>query len=159
MTDAKGCEENHILRRCANTFPPGVRRVEVEAVADQQRKTTVQSLRRGLEILVAVAQANRALGITELSRQCGLAKGSISRLVATLARQSFLTRDPDRAEYRLSTKIWELGIGALSQLDVRSVARSAMEALNAETRETVHLTVLTESDEMVFLDKLDSDLR
>ncbi|MSP98506.1 MAG: IclR family transcriptional regulator [Betaproteobacteria bacterium] len=125
-------------------------------MADPKRKTTVQSLQRGLEILVAVAQANRALGITELSRQFGLAKGSISRLVATLAQQSFLTRDPETAKYRLSTRIWELGIGALSQLDVRGVARPAMEALNAATRETVHLTVLTESDEMVFLDKLDS---
>lgn len=125
-------------------------------MANQKRKTTVQSLQRGLEILVAVAQADRALGITELSRQFGLAKGSISRLVATLAQQSFLTRDPETAKYRLSTRVWELGVGALSQLDVRSIARPVMDTLNAATQETVHLTVLTESDEMVFLDKLDS---
>ncbi|MBI3370903.1 MAG: IclR family transcriptional regulator [Betaproteobacteria bacterium] len=125
-------------------------------MARSKRKTTVQSLQRGLEILVAVAQADRALGITDLSRQFGLAKGSISRLVATLAEQSFLTRDPETAKYRLSSRVWELGIGAVSQLDVRGIARPVMEKLNAATRETVHLTVLTESDEMVFLDKLDS---
>jgi len=128
----------------------------METVADKKRKTTVQSLQRGLEILVAVAQADRALGITELSQQFGLAKGSISRLVATLVQQSFLTRDPETAKYRLSTRVWELGVGAVSQLDVRAIARPAMETLNAATQETVHLTVLTESDEMVFLDKLDS---
>ena len=125
-------------------------------MADYGRRTTVQSLQRGLEILVAVAQANRALGITELSQQFGLAKGSISRLVTTLVQQSFLTRDPETAKYRLSTRVWELGIGALSQLDVRGIARPVMVTLNAATRETVHLTVLTESNEMVFLDKLDS---
>jgi len=125
-------------------------------VANKKRKTTVQSLQRGLEILVAVAQASRALGITELSQQFGLAKGSISRLVATLVQQSFLTRDPETAKYRLSTRVWELGVGAVSQLDVRGIARPVMETLNAATQETVHLTVLTESDEMVFLDKLDS---
>jgi IclR family transcriptional regulator, KDG regulon repressor len=127
-----------------------------ETVADKKRKTTVQSLQRGLEILLAVAQANRAVGITELSQQFGLAKGSISRLVATLAQQSFLTRDPETAKYRLSTRVWELGAGAVSQLDARGVARPVMATLNAATQETVHLTVLTESDEMVFLDKLDS---
>jgi len=125
-------------------------------MAGQERKTTVQSLQRGLEILVAVAQADRPLGITELSRRFGLAKGSISRLVATLVQQSFLTRDPETAKYRLSMKVWELGNGAVSRLDVRDLARPVMEALNAATQETVHLTVLTEGDAMVFLDKLDS---
>jgi DNA-binding IclR family transcriptional regulator len=125
-------------------------------VADHKRKLTVQSLQRGLEILVGVAQADRPVGITDLSRQFGLAKGSISRLVATLVQQSFLTRDAQTAKYRLGMKVWELGHGAVSRLDVRGLARPVMERLNAATRETVHLTVLTESDEMVFLDKLDS---
>ena len=125
-------------------------------VAGNQRKATVQSLQRGLEILVAVAQADQPVGITDLSRQFGLAKGSISRLVATLVQQSFLTRDPGTAKYRVSSRLWELGHGAVSRLDLRGIARPVMEKLNAATQETVHLTVLTESDEMVFLDKLDS---
>jgi DNA-binding IclR family transcriptional regulator len=41
-------------------------------VAGNKRRTTVQSLERGLEILVAVAQADRVLGITELSRRMRL---------------------------------------------------------------------------------------
>lgn len=121
-----------------------------------KRKTKVQSLQRGLEILAAVARADRPLGITDLSRQFGLAKGSISRLVATLVEQSFLTRDPETAKYRLSMKLWELGNGAVSRLDIRDIARPVMEALNGATQETVHVTMLTERDEMVFLDKLDS---
>ena len=128
----------------------------IEAVPNHKRKSTVQSLQQSLELLVAVAQADRAVGITDLSRQFGLAKGSISRLVATLVQQSFLTRDAQTAKYRLGMKVWELGNGAVSRLDVRGLARPVMESLNAATRETVHLTVLTDSDEMVFLDKLDS---
>ena len=116
---------------------------------DSRRKTTVQSLQRGLEILVAVAQADRPLGITELSRQFGLAKGSISRLVATLVEQSLVTRDAETAKYRLSMKVWELGNGAVSRLDIRDIARPVMEALNGATQETVHLTVLTEKGQIV----------
>ena len=125
-------------------------------MAGSKRKTTVQSLQRGLEILVAVAQADRPVGITDLSRQFGLAKGSISRVVATLVEQSFLTRDPETAKYQLGIKLWELGNGAVSRLDIRKLARPIMVALNDVTQETVHLTVLTENDKMVFLDKLDS---
>jgi IclR family KDG regulon transcriptional repressor len=126
-------------------------------VDNGRRKTTVQSLQRGLEILVAVGEADRPLGITELARQFGLAKGSISRIVTTLHQQAFLVRDPVTTKYRLSMKIWELGNGALARLDVRELARPVMEALNAATQETVHLTVLTEGDQMVFLEKLDSN--
>lgn len=127
-----------------------------EPVPDSVRKTTVQSLERGLEILTAIARAGRPLGITELARQFGLAKGSISRIVTTLAKQAFLVRDPATAKYRIGMKVWELGNGALARLDVRELARPAMDALNAATLETVHLTVLTEGDRMVFLEKLDS---
>jgi len=125
-------------------------------VTGNKRKTTVQSLQRGLEILVAIAQADRGLGITDLSRQFRLAKGSISRLVATLMQQGFLTRDAETAKYRLGMKVWELGNGVVSQLNVRNVARPVMEELNRATRETVHLSVLNEGGQMVFLDKLDS---
>jgi IclR family transcriptional regulator, KDG regulon repressor len=125
-------------------------------VAGSRRKTTVQSLQRGLEILVAIAQTDRPLGITDLSRRFGLAKGSISRLVTTLVQQAFLTRDPETAKYQVGMKVWELGNGAMSRFDVRAMARPVMAELNAVTQETVHLTVLTEGDEMVFLDKLDS---
>ena len=120
------------------------------------RRTTVQSLQRGLDVLVAVALADRPVGITELSKRFGLAKGSISRLVATLVEQQFLTRDPETAKYRPSLKVWELGNGAVARLDIRDIARPVMEALCDATEETVHLTVANEDGDRVFLDKLDS---
>lgn len=126
------------------------------AVTEVARKTTVQSLERGLEILTAIGRSAEPLGITELARQFGLAKGSVSRIVEALHNQAFVVRDPVTAKYRVSMKVWELGSGALAKLDVRQLARPVMVALNSATGETVHLTVLTESDRMVFLEKLDS---
>lgn len=117
----------------------------------------MQSLEHGLAILCAVSAAERGMGITDLSRHLGLAKGSISRLVATLARASFLVRDPDTAKYRLSTKVWELGNKAVARLDLRDIARPVLEAVNRATQETTHITVLTDEGQMIFLDKVDSD--
>ena len=82
-----------VVRNRVIAFRYGVQKGEY--VAHGKRKTTVQSLQRGLEILVAVAQADWPLGVTELSRHFGLAKGSISRLVATLVICGFLPGSRD----------------------------------------------------------------
>lgn len=125
-------------------------------MASEKRVTTVQALEHGLEILAVVSTAPQGMGITDLSRQLGLAKGSISRLVATLVQQGFLVRGAQSTKYRLSTEVWALGNKAVAGLDLRDVARPVMEDLNAATHETVHITILTDSGEMVFLDKVDS---
>jgi IclR family acetate operon transcriptional repressor len=103
-----------------------------------------------------VSAANGPVGITELSRQLGLAKGSIARLVATLAQMDYLVRDPETRKYQLGLKLWELGSKSITRLDIRGVARPVMESLHGDTGETVHLTVLSNEGKMVFLDKLDS---
>ncbi|MFQ5566633.1 MAG: IclR family transcriptional regulator [Paracoccaceae bacterium] len=125
-------------------------------MANRPRRNIVQSLERGLGVLEAVSAANGPVGISELSRQLGLAKGSVARLVTTLARMNFLVRDPETRKYQLGLKLWELGSKSITGLDIRSVARPVMEELHEATGETVHLTVLSSEGKMVFLDKLDS---
>ena len=120
------------------------------------RRNTVQSLERGLDLLEALSTADRQLGITDLSRRLGLAKGSIARLVATFVKTGYLVRDPQTAKYRLGMKIFEVGHCAVAGMHLRDVALPVMERLHAATHETVHLTVLTDDGYMVFLDKLDS---
>jgi len=125
-------------------------------MANNPRRNTVYSLERGLGVLEAVAAANGPIGITELSRQLGLAKGSIARMVATLVQLRYLVRDPETRKYRLGLKLWELGSKSITKLDIRGIARPVMEELHHLTGETVHLTVLSSDSKMVFLDKLDS---
>ena len=125
-------------------------------MANTVRRKTVQSLERGLKVLSVVATSTQPVGITDLSRKLGLAKGSIARLVATLVEQNCLVRDPKAGKYRLGMRIWELGHRALTGLDLHGIARPAMAQLHAATRDTVHLSVLSDAGEMVFLDKIDS---
>jgi DNA-binding IclR family transcriptional regulator len=126
------------------------------AMANNLPRNTVHSLVRGLSVLEVIAAANGPVGITDLSRQLGLAKGSIARLVATLVQMNYLFRDPETRKYRLGLKLWELGSKSITGMDILSVARPVMEELHNETGETVHLTVLSSDGRMVFLDKLDS---
>ncbi|MCL4181984.1 MAG: IclR family transcriptional regulator [Burkholderiaceae bacterium] len=122
-----------------------------------ERSTTVQSLERGLDVLIAVSQADGPIGITDLSNRLELPKGSVSRLVTTLTEQGFLTRDPETARYLLGVKLWELGQRAIRGSRIVDIARPFLERLASTTDETVHITALAGSGEMVFLDKLDSN--
>jgi DNA-binding IclR family transcriptional regulator len=125
-------------------------------MANNSHKNTVHSLERGLHVLETVAAANGPVGITDLSRQLGLAKGSVARLVATLVNMNYLVRIAETRKYQLGLKLWELGSKSITRLDIRSVARPVMEDLHHDTGETVHLTILSSEGRMVFLDKLDS---
>jgi IclR family transcriptional regulator, KDG regulon repressor len=128
----------------ANALPP----------ATGQR--TVRSLDRGLDVLEALYLEGRELGITELGARLRLAKGSVARLVTTLARRNYISRNPKTAKYRLGLRSWEVGCRAVNHVDVRALARPVLEQLHAATQETVHLTALGEDGHLVFLDKLDS---
>lgn len=127
-----------------------------DKMENTERSNTVHSLERGLAVLQVVASAGGPIGITDISRKLGLAKGSVARLVATLVKLDYLVQASDSRKYRLGLKLWELGSRSISRLSVLDVARPVMRELHDETAETVHLTILSDKGTMVFLDKLDS---
>lgn len=117
----------------------------------------MQSLERGLDVLLAIAAADAPIGITELGHRLGLPKGSVSRLVSTLVEAGFLTRDADTARYLLGVKLWELGQKAIRGMEIVDAARPYLERLAKATEETVHVTALADGGEMVFIEKIDSN--
>ena len=123
---------------------------------NNKRSTTVKSLARGLDLLALIAEADKPLGITDLSRRMGLAKGSVSRIVTTLVQERFVTRDPESARYRAGIRLWELGLRAIESLDFREVARPIMKEINTRTREGVHISVINDNGQMVYIDHIES---
>ncbi|HSJ52697.1 MAG TPA: IclR family transcriptional regulator [Anaerolineae bacterium] len=102
----------------------------------------VQSLERAIAILKAFSVAQPERGVGELSRELGLHKSTISRLMATLERGGLLDRDPHTQRYRLGVEILVLAAQVVGFLDVQGVARPFLKALSVEFRESVNLVVL-----------------
>lgn len=125
-------------------------------MTDDSPKSTVFSLARGLSVLDVVAAANAPIGITDISRELNLAKGSVSRLVATLVQAGYLTRNQATRKYELGIRLWELGSRAISRIEIHGVARPVLEDIHERTGETVHLSVLSSEGAMVFLDMLEA---
>src|SRR5262245_61609376 len=78
------------------------------------------------------------LGVSDLSRSLGLAKGTVSRYLRRLAEAGVLVRLPDRS-YVLSSRVYGWGQAATPGGDIRRWAHPVMERLAAEFGETVSL--------------------
>ena len=89
----------------------------------------VTALARGLEVLACYRHGDRVLGNQELSKRCGLAKSTVSRLTHTLTQLGYLIYVEDSAKYALGPATLSLGSAMLSRLDIRKLAHPLMQQL------------------------------
>jgi IclR family KDG regulon transcriptional repressor len=102
----------------------------------------VQVLDRTFEIINKLAEIHSGLSVTELAVQLGLHKSTAHRLLMVLESNRFVERDEDGGKYHLGSRIMELGLSALSRLDVCEIAKPYLRNLVEEAGETAHMGVL-----------------
>jgi DNA-binding IclR family transcriptional regulator len=111
-----------------------------------------QSVERSLIVLEQLARGEQRLG--DLAGELGTHKSTVLRILQTLESRGFVRRR-DNGAYVLGLRVVELGTAALAEVDLRSVARSALERLASASGETVHLAVL-DRDVVIYVDKVES---
>lgn len=105
-----------------------------------------QVLDRTFQIFDILADGSHDIGVTELAEKLNLHKSTAHRLIMVLESSRYVERDNDTGKYRLGSRILELGLSALSRLDVYEIARPFLRALVAETGETAHIGVLRDGE-------------
>jgi IclR family transcriptional regulator, KDG regulon repressor len=120
----------------------------------------IQSLGRGLKILERLANAPEGLGITELAAEFEVDKGSMSRLLQTLASYGFAEKDADTRRYRLGPQIVRLSRVLLAQMPLRETAKPFLRQLVDATGECAHLAILAQG-QALYIDQVETpaDLR
>jgi len=111
----------------------------------------VQSLERAFTVLESFRE-QESQGITQIMHATGLPKTTVHRIVRTLTELGYLEQDPKTAEYRLGLRFLSLAQTSADSLDWRPSALAAMDALQAETGESVYLGV-REGAELLFIDE------
>ncbi|MDQ0337906.1 DNA-binding IclR family transcriptional regulator [Caldalkalibacillus uzonensis] len=103
-------------------------------------KKTVRSVERALDILLCFTTQNE-LTLTEISHQVGLNKSTVYRLLASLEKKGFVTKDEATEKYRLGFRVWELSAHLERVDDPAVMLLPEMERLRDILDETVTLYV------------------
>jgi IclR family KDG regulon transcriptional repressor len=111
---------------------------------------------KGFKILEILAASDAARGISELSRETGLTKSNLQRILTTLCELGYAEKDPNSNRYFATLRLWEIGIPVLNRNRAVRAARSSLKALRANCGETTVLC-LREGLDVVYLDKIESE--
>jgi DNA-binding IclR family transcriptional regulator len=112
----------------------------------------VKAVDHAIDILDAIAMADRSLGVSEIARSAGLSKATIHHLLATLESRRFVMRDPESTQYRLSWALYELGSRVVRNVNLSRAARPYLDRLAAQTGESTLLGILDENS-VLYLDR------
>lgn len=108
----------------------------------ERSSSGVQSVERAIAVLRSFSTRRPERGVGELSRELGLHKSTVSRLMMTLERGGLLSRNPETQRYRLGIDLIGLAAQVISYMDVREVARPLLRKLADDCQESVNLVVL-----------------
>lgn len=140
-------------------MPPTKRTDDVDAPDDGPtavgNQSGTQTLIRGLRILEAMADLDRAIGVGELSRLLDLPKSTVQRLLRTLAQEGWAqTSNAPVTRWELSPRL--LAIARSGPTDLREVALPHLNSLGARSGETIHLVVPDRDVQLVLIERVDS---
>jgi IclR family transcriptional regulator, acetate operon repressor len=105
--------------------------------------------------LLQLIGERRALRVAEAADLLGVARSTAHRLLSALRRRGFVTQDRPNGVYRPGPALYEVGLAAVSRIDIRRVARPVLEQIREQTQETASLAVL-EGTTVRFIDCAES---
>jgi DNA-binding IclR family transcriptional regulator len=101
---------------------------------------SIQSVDRATDIISLFSSATY-LGITEIAAALNLNKATVWGLVTTLEKRRFLRQDPDTRKYTVGSKLFELGMIYMSNLEINSKAARPVHRLASRTRLNARVAV------------------
>ena len=118
------------------------------------RNQIIASAAGTLEVLEALSRGDGPMSMADLVQATARPKGTVHRMVSTLVNTGFATYSRATGSYALTLKAWRIGSSALRDFDLVNLARPVLDRLRSETGETVHLSVLEPSGEIVYVAKV-----
>lgn len=110
----------------------------------------LRSVDHALRLIRLMAQG-RPLRLAEVAAHLGVAPSTAHRLLGSLRYHGFVIQEGRAGRYGPGPALLELAMAATASIDIRRVARPALERLRDSVQETVSLLVL-EGTNVLFLD-------
>ncbi len=108
----------------------------------------VQSLARGLDVIVAFDAEHSTMTLSEAAVRAGLSRATARRFLLTLVGLGYVRYDGQR--FALTPRVLRLGTSYLSGLGLPDVAQPHLEQLSTELQESTSAAVL-DGDDIVYV--------
>jgi IclR family KDG regulon transcriptional repressor len=116
----------------------------------------MRTLARGLKILDLIADAEGALGITEIANLLHLDKSTVSRLVKTLVNYDYVQPHSGSRRYVLGKRVRQISWHYLNRMPVREKAKPYLYRLVEQTGECAHTAVYS-SGKALMIDDVEAE--
>ena len=114
----------------------------------------MNSVLRATEILKSYKREKTAFTNSELAKNLGLNRSTVTRLLHSLEKAGFLKRDEKTREYSLAYWVYRIGNVYISQIDLHKEAMPFLVQLSQSCKEAVHLAIFREL-QVFYLDKVE----
>lgn len=120
----------------------------------------VQSVRKAMDLLACLAQANGPLPLSELSARTGIPKATVHGLLASMRPSAVVEQSEEDGRYRLGVRLFEYGCVVSRGWNILEAASEPVRRVAEATGETASIAALDHGGVLV-LDCADahSDLR
>lgn len=125
-------------------------------VATPNRNQLIAAAAGTLQMMEILGRGEGPMTLGQVVTASGRPKGTVHRMLSTLVHTGFATYERETGLYGLTLKAWRIGSGALRDFDLVERARPLLDALRQDSGETVHLSVLEPSGEIVYVAKTTS---
>jgi DNA-binding IclR family transcriptional regulator len=103
------------------------------------------SLIKGFKIIELLSE-HQEMSVTEVSNRLGMNKSSVHRLLSTLVTLGYAGKNPLNKQYRLTSKLFEIGSRTSGLLTLEEASTEVMERLSEKTLETINLAILDKGE-------------
>lgn len=100
----------------------------------------MNSIEKSIQILNYLSNAERSVGITELSSKLSFPKSTVHRILNILLNYSIVNKDKETSKYRLGLRILEYSNSFYNSFDFRQIAKPFLKKVCLETGLTTFLT-------------------
>ncbi len=100
----------------------------------------MNSIEKSIQILNYLSNAERSIGITELSSKLLFPKSTVHRMLKSLVNYSLVDQEKETSKYRLGLQILEYSNSFYNSFDFRQIAKPFLKKICLETKLTTFLT-------------------
>jgi IclR family transcriptional regulator, acetate operon repressor len=101
----------------------------------------IESVDKALRLLTML-QEQSFIRVAEAGETLGVARSTAHRLLAMLQYHGFVAHDTETHAYRPGPRLIEIGLGAVRDMNIRTIGLGPIERLSRELGETVHIAIL-----------------